>query len=95
MEYEEFRNKVSLLHEIKSRTGRHYKNIRVIDDVVMLLRADSDNPQENVKINLHNLFDFCQSNEITTKEAKKYGLSGKQSPSVALIDAIKSSRVPT
>ena len=88
MEYEEFRIKVSQLHEIKSRTGKNYKSVRVIGDVVMLLRADSDNPQENVKIDLHNLFNFYLGNEITTKGAKKYGLSGKQSPSVAIIDAL-------
>lgn len=95
MEYKEFRNKISLLHEIKSRNGKTYKNIRVNDDYVSFQRADGDNPQNEEKINLHYLFDFYAGGVITTSAAKKYGLSGKQSPSVALIDEIISIHVPT
>ena len=95
MEYKEFRNKISLLHEIKSRTGKTYKNIRVDADSVSYQRADGDNPQNVEEINLQDLFDFYVGGVINTKEAKKYGLSGNQSPSVALIDAIESIHVLT
>ena len=88
MKYEEFKNKVSMLHEIKSRSGKTYRNIRVNGDYVAYQRADGNNPQKNEKIKLHDLFDFYAGDVITVDAAQKYGLSGKQSPSVAIIDAL-------
>ena len=89
MKYEEFRNKVSMLHEIKSRSGKTYRNIRVNGDYVSYQRADGNNPQKREELDLHALFDFYAGGIITTSEAKEYGLSRKQSPAVAIIDALE------
>ena len=88
MDYQEFKNRIASLKEVKSVRGKTYVNIQVIGDDVYYYRADAENCDKKEHLSLKNLYDFYCGNIFTTTEAKKYGLSGKQSPSLAFILAV-------
>lgn len=92
MTYEEFRNIVSQLNKIQSKKGKSYSHIGVICDggidKVCYRRDDAMSPHSE-KIDLHKLHKYYCGGNFTTTKAKEYGLSGKQSPSVAIAIAVK------
>lgn len=93
MTYEEFKNIVSQLNKIKSKEGKSYSHIRVVcdgsSDKVFYQRDDAVLHQKIENIDLQKLYKFYCGDIFTTTKAKDYKLSGKQSPSVAIVIAVK------
>ena len=93
MTYEEFKNIVSQLNKIQSKEGKFYSHIRVVcdgsSDKVSYQRDDAVSHQKIEKIDLQKLYKFYCGDIFTTTRAKDYKLSGKQSPSVAIVIAVK------
>lgn len=90
MTFNEFKTKISALSTIKSKSqGKTYCDIHIIGDYVHFRRLDAINSSKVEAIDFQKLFDFYKNGKINTTTAKLFKLGGKQSPSVAIVNAIK------
>lgn len=92
--FDTFKEQVSKLpNEIRSIEGKRYQLITIKDDKLCFLRIDrrkQEDASKVEKLDLHKLHKFyTEGSSHTTIEAKRFGLGGKQSPAVAVINAIK------
>ena len=77
-----------MLQQIYSIQGYRYLNVYVEGDSVYYQMADGANSKRYERIDIRNLYSFYNGGVITTTEARRHGLSSKQSPAVAIIKAI-------
>lgn len=94
MNFEEFKEQVfKLPEEILSIEGNRYQLHPIEDDKLPFLRKDrrkKENAAKKEKLDLHKLYKFYTEGCChTTTEAQDFGLGGKQSPAVAVIDRLK------
>ncbi len=87
--YSEFVDSIGKINCATSITGIVYSNIQVIDDKVVGIRESKNKP---FSISLNNLYEaYCNVTVFTTTELKPY-VDRVQSPSLAILIAIKAVR---
>lgn len=86
--YEEFKSIVSKFNKLSSSRGVFYSHIKVDQNRVYYRRDDAQSPEKIESIDLQNLYNFYNNGIYTTTNAKSFELSGKQSPSVAIVKAV-------